>query len=51
MITKCTCKNEAQDKLHGEGNRVFNLYKPKESTPHYKCTVCGKEIIVPKRGK
>ena len=43
MILKCTCINETQDKLYGQGNRVFNPRKPKESTSHYRCSVCKKE--------
>lgn len=50
MIIKCTCKNEAQDKLYGVEKRVFNRCKPNEATPHYRCTVCKKEVIEPKRG-
>lgn len=35
MIIKCNCKHEAQDKLHGAGNRVHNSGKG-----IYRCTVC-----------
>lgn len=52
MILPCTCHNEAQDKIVGKGYRVFNRCKPKESVPHYKCTVCGRiqEVSAKKGG-
>lgn len=44
MIQKCTCKHDGQDKLHGNGNRVFNLTgKGPVGVKVYRCTVCGKE--------
>lgn len=36
-IKKCVCKHEGQDKLHGQGMRVFNMNAKKEAI----CTVCG----------
>ena len=36
MIAPCTCKHEAQDKMYGNGRRVFN-----EGKLNYICTVCG----------
>lgn len=42
-IFKCTCEHDAQDSLHGKGNRVFNSGgKNKETT--YSCTVCSKNV-------
>lgn len=38
MIEKCKCVHPAQDKLHGQGNRVHN---PSKKEGHRKCTVCG----------
>ena len=44
-IIKCTCKNNKQDKLHGEGNRVYNkTAKPKGTGYFFRCTVCGAEV-------
>ena len=43
MIKKCNCKHKAQDKLHGEGNRVHNETSGRSGTKGYRCTVCGKE--------
>ena len=41
MIKKCTCKHEGQDKLHGAGNRVFNLTQKGGGTVKvHRCTVC-----------
>ena len=43
MISKCKCKHDGQDKLHGQGNRVFNRTAKaitKEVYEH-RCTVCG----------
>jgi hypothetical protein len=44
-IKKCTCINEAQDTLHGDGMRVMNECKSvKESTKKkVRCTICLKE--------
>jgi hypothetical protein len=36
-IKTCTCKHEAQDKLHGKQMRVMNSDLKKGFT----CTVCG----------
>lgn len=36
MISSCKCKHEAQDKLHGKGNRVFTT-----GQKEHRCTVCG----------
>lgn len=35
MIAPCSCKHDYQDKLYGNGRRVFNMGKTV-----YKCTVC-----------
>ncbi len=45
FIAKCTCIHEGQDKIHGRGNRVFNLGKSAEKG---KCTVCGSSVGKPK---
>jgi len=40
VIKKCTCKDEDQDKLYGQGNRLHNV----SSLPGRKecyCTVCS----------
>lgn len=36
-IKACTCKHEAQDAMHGKGNRVHTESKKGELN----CTVCG----------
>jgi hypothetical protein len=36
VILPCTCSHEWQDKLHGKGQRVFNVGKDARH-----CTVCG----------
>jgi hypothetical protein len=45
MVLKCKCKHDQQDKLHGQGMRVFNktLKGSKMSKDNYRCTVCGSE--------
>lgn len=48
-ILKCKCEHEAQDKLHGEGQRVHNKHEKqgKVGTNHaYTCTVCGNSKVV-----
>lgn len=44
MIIKCNCVHKAQDKLHGQGNRVGNELKSKGPgfPTEYRCTVCEK---------
>lgn len=45
MILRCTCSHEAQDSLHGKGNRVAN--RTKQTNPDkYRCTVCSALITV-----
>lgn len=44
MIKTCTCKHEGQDKLHGNGRRVWNECKINNNVG-YRCTVCGKETV------
>lgn len=44
MIKKCKCKHTAQDKLHGQGNRVFNESIEKDGRRIYKCTVCHRTV-------
>lgn len=52
-ILRCKCVHEAQDKLHGKGNRVFNAGgKNKETT--FTCTVCSssqenRNVVAPKK--
>ena len=41
MISKCKCEHKAQDKLHGEGNRVFTPTTKKQGDKTIvRCTVC-----------
>lgn len=40
-IMKHNCANKGQDKLHGKGNRVFNVFKNKSQQVSARCTVCG----------
>jgi hypothetical protein len=42
-VMPCTCSNEAQDKAHGKGNRVYNECKLASNQYGYRCTVCSKE--------
>ena len=37
VVKTCTCKNDGQDKLHGNQQRVFN---PTQSGA-LRCSVCG----------
>ena len=46
-IKKCVCKHAYQDEKYGQGNRVVNELK----TSGYRCTVCGKDIVVPVTAK
>jgi hypothetical protein len=43
MIGQCKCEHPQQDKLHGKGNRVFNITTSKaaEGKIATRCTVCG----------
>lgn len=59
MILPCTCRHSAQDRLHGEGQRVHNR-APKEDIAErraYRCTVCatinrkGGQVAKPKDSK
>lgn len=45
MISSCKCKHEQQDKLHGNGMRVFNPRPkdPKKDKQPHRCSVCGTE--------
>lgn len=45
MIMKCRCEHKGQDKLHGKGNRVFNLTSKKKGVDKkfFRCTVCLQE--------
>jgi len=45
-IRKCVCKNESQDKLHGNGNRVMNIAGAPGKVDKLRCTVCLKEYDV-----
>lgn len=40
-VMKCICDNKGQDKLHGKGNRVFNVISNKSQQQSARCTVCG----------
>lgn len=39
-VKKCSCKHEGQDKIYGNGNRLFNQNSKKE----FMCTVCGSKM-------
>jgi hypothetical protein len=41
-VSQCVCKHEAQDELHGAGNRVKNPCKSAGGGAAYRCTVCGR---------
>ena len=45
MIVKCNCKHEGQDKLYGEGMRVYNKCRSKATGKWTaaRCTICLKE--------
>ena len=43
MIAKCNCIHESQDKIHGNGMRVFNKVQS-SSGNRYRCSVCLREI-------
>ena len=43
FVAKCSCKHEGQDKLYGNGNRLFNV-----GTKGGHCTVCGVSKDKPK---
>lgn len=47
VISKCTCKNEWQDKEY-KGLRVMNptSHKPNPDHRTYRCTVCSKTYIL-----
>lgn len=43
QVRRCTCKSDFQDRVYGNGMRLFNEGgKDKVSELH--CTVCGKVI-------
>ena len=42
MILHCNCRSLFQDKLYGEGNRVFNKIV-KEGSWFGRCTICKTE--------
>lgn len=45
MIAKCKCNHAGQDKLHGEGRRVFNKTEIKVSDKDvYRCSCCGEKV-------
>ncbi len=48
MVIKGTCQHEAQDRLHGLGNRVHNPTKAGAADCQYRCTVCKTEKTAPK---
>ena len=43
MISKCVCRCEGQDKLHGKKMRVFNKTAKDDI---FRCTVCKSEKFV-----
>ena len=43
FVAKCDCKHEGQDKIYGNGNRLFNV-----GTKGGHCTVCGVSKDKPK---
>ncbi len=43
MILKCSCVHEAQDRLHGSGNRVHNQTKTEGGAVRGRCTICKTE--------
>ena len=53
MIKICEthCKSEWQDKMHGKGKRVLNEMRSMGGGQKGRCTVCGKEMAVEKKGK
>lgn len=44
-VTDCKCKHTAQDKIYGNGQRVFNetAKKAGDGYVNIRCTVCGSE--------
>jgi hypothetical protein len=48
MILHCTCKQDYQDRVYGNGNRVHNVSKDGKKA---KCVICGKEKVVKKEEK
>lgn len=40
IVKSCSCKNDYQDSVYGNGRRLFNLKK--DTTKGSVCTVCGK---------
>lgn len=49
-VFQCSCKSDFQDKMYGNGYRLFNQTGKGSSIDGYRCTVCGKEIK-PSEGK
>ena len=49
-VMNCTCAHEAQDKIYGKGQRLFN--EAGKDCNKYRCTVCGKlsdiKVVKPK---
>lgn len=43
LVRKCSCEHDAQDQMHGKGQRVWN-----ETHNGYRCTACGKSESVAK---
>jgi len=42
-VMKCNCVHEAQDKIYGQNNRLFNEAGGDKGSK-YRCTVCGKLV-------
>lgn len=51
MILACSCAYPYQDESYGQGNRVFNLCKPKVAEIWVRCTVCGQEKVIGSKKK
>ena len=49
-VMNCTCEHEAQDKIYGKNQRLFN--EAGKDGNKYRCTVCGKltdvKVVKPK---
>lgn len=45
FVAKCDCKHEGQDKIYGNGNRLFNEYNVIIDNKIAHCTVCGRDFI------
>lgn len=49
-VFPCTCENKFQDKIYGNGKRLFNIRDDKKHAGEATCTVCGSKISsIPKK--